>query len=311
MIVFGDPQFSERLSVTLARLRRRAGKVRRDSLDELRGILIECGQVEQAVADSDESPAFYEQEFRTITNLAAHVFCTAYAKKNSEPPRISIHADPSLSLFREKLAQDFPYDILLTLKIPEGYEFYTLYPEQYCISAARWAEEHPEKKQVLVVGLRSIGTSLSAVVATILNEIGVETTRITTRPKGNPFQRTATFPEELWCEIQHALIVDEGPGISGSSMAAVAVALVAKEIPPEEISFFPATQTSPAPPPPAPFVNGGIPHRATSRRWSKSDGTRSPCGNCCWRNPPSFATARKSSNQSPISATDFGARTFF
>jgi len=57
-------------------------------------------------------------------------------------------------------------DFTVRVKVPEGFAFYTLYPEQYCAAASRWCDEHATSaRRVLVVGVRSIGTSLSALVA--------------------------------------------------------------------------------------------------------------------------------------------------
>ena len=98
----------------------------------------------------------------------------------------------------------------------------------------------------MVIGIRSIGTSLSAVVAAALAEQGRETRSYTVRPRGHPFDRSLrTGPEltALWRDSAadaHFLIVDEGPGLSGSSFASVAARLSECGVPDDRIFFFPS-----------------------------------------------------------------------
>src|SRR5581483_1173657 len=92
---------------------------------------------------------------------------------------------------------------------------------------------------------RSIGTSLSALVAATLKAAGWQTERFTVRPAGPPFARTVALPSAPVPNARHALIVDEGPGMSGSSLAAVAQALVESGFKPERISFLPGHDREP------------------------------------------------------------------
>jgi hypothetical protein len=90
-----------------------------------------------------------------------------------------------------------------------------------------------------VIGIRSIGTSLAPVVAAALNAPAP----VTVRPTGHPFARELHLSPEL--EIEWAAhpgrfaIVDEGPGLSGSSFGAVADALERLGIARERIAFIP------------------------------------------------------------------------
>jgi hypothetical protein len=103
------------------------------------------------------------------------------------------------------------------LKTPEGYAFYALYPETYG-EAAFAASPGPAK----VIGLRSIGASLSAMAAAAIDA----SAPITLRPVGHPFARDlrlgAQLRRELTAGDDPVLIVDEGPGLSGSSFGAAA-----------------------------------------------------------------------------------------
>jgi hypothetical protein len=76
-----------------------------------------------------------------------------------------------------------------------------------------------------VVGVRSIGTGLSAVVGAALRGRGVRVRRVTVRPAGHPFAREVHLPAGATRDAEWALVVDEGPGLSGSSMAAAVRAL--------------------------------------------------------------------------------------
>ena len=244
MIVYGDPQFTIGSTVLLHALRRSAFAAKATNLDELRSLLIQAGQFEQAMADSSGSSAA-QHRAQEITDLAASAFHAAYA--GGQGPT----AGEALEQLRMSIPclGDFPDD-LLTVKIPEGFEFYALYPEQYCNSALHWSEDKPgsgAERSVTVIGIRSIGTALSAVVDTTLAAAGWRTGRITVRPTGPPFARKVELPPAFQASAQHALIVDEGPGLSGSSMAAVAQALISSGFKCEQIAFLPGHANEPGP----------------------------------------------------------------
>src|SRR5207244_3998976 len=100
-------------------------------------------------------------------------------------------------------------------KTPEGYAFYAVYPQSY-FAAAR---AYPWSSPPLVLGLRSIGTSLASAVAAATGGRA-----LSLRPCGHPFARQIRGGEALNSLIRaHAgpfAIVDEGPGLSGSSFSA-------------------------------------------------------------------------------------------
>jgi hypothetical protein len=115
--------------------------------------------------------------------------------------------------------------------LPEGYAFYGLFPELYIQLGVALAEQL-RGMPVIVVGIRSIGTSLSAAVQAGLGRAGIYAQRFTVRPTGDPFARvtTLTADQAALCRAAHGrnahfLIVDEGPGLSGSSIASAVWAL--------------------------------------------------------------------------------------
>ncbi|THK37821.1 hypothetical protein EHS39_12260 [Ensifer sp. MPMI2T] len=134
--------------------------------------------------------------------------------------------------------------LLVHLRVPcslcvseaEGYSFYGLYPESYAEAAMRSGLA----ANTTVIGIRSIGTSLSAMVAAAIGAAGP----VTLRPTGSPFRkRIAVAPR-----LSHRLlrdptvrfaIVDEGPGLSGSSFGSVADWLEDHGVDDKRVHFFP------------------------------------------------------------------------
>jgi hypothetical protein len=140
----------------------------------------------------------------------------------------------------EKLA-GFDSKLSIRTKSAEGYAFYALYPESY-LEAARHSGLGPGTR---VIGIRSIGTGLSALVAAALGA----PPPLTLRPAGHPFRREVrvdpAVTEELAADRDAMFaIVDEGPGLSGSSFGAVADWLEAAGVARHRIHFFPSHANS-------------------------------------------------------------------
>jgi hypothetical protein len=117
---------------------------------------------------------------------------------------------------------ELPLPERITIRTPEGFAFYGLYPQMYEESARRFLQEH-RPDACVVIGIRSIGATLSRVVADATNA----NIRITVRPRGHPFDRELRLSPRLEnCLRQRPtgwfLVVDEGPGLSGSSFMSVA-----------------------------------------------------------------------------------------
>jgi hypothetical protein len=86
---------------------------------------------------------------------------------------------------------------------------------------------------------------LSAVVAAELRRHRIAASRITVRPHGHPFRRECRLCNEQreWVAERKQsndsfLVVDEGPGLSGSSFLSVANALQIEGVDPQEITFI-------------------------------------------------------------------------
>ncbi len=171
------------------------------------------------------------------------------------------------------------------MKLPEGFAFYALYPEQYVAAALRWMADHrAASRRVVVVGIRSIGTTLLAVVAAALRAGGWEAHRRTVRPSGHPFARQADIRAEALEGATWGLVVDEGPGLSGSSLAAAAEALAAAGLDPARISFLPGHAGEP----------GGAASGGVRAWWSRAPRYVTPSGDLRWegRSLPENLAAR-------------------
>ena len=136
----------------------------------------------------------------------------------------------------------------LQVGVPEGYAYYSLYPEAYADAVVHWAD-HYHPPRVLTIGLRSIGTSLSAIVTGALRSRGVPCASWTLRPRGHAFDRHVSMTPRLVATLEPTastvLIVDEGPGLSGSSLTGTATALSSLGVPDERIVFVPSWNPSP------------------------------------------------------------------
>lgn len=123
----------------------------------------------------------------------------------------------------------------LHIRTPEGFAHYAVFPEAYLKAAA----EHPWPATPLVIGLRSIGAALAALVAAVTGARDV----LTLRPAGHPFRRELRVSDQIRARLAaHEgpfAIVDEGPGLSGSSFGAAADLLEALGVAEERLVFLP------------------------------------------------------------------------
>lgn len=244
MLVYGDHQFTGKLHTLRARLLALAAQAAAHStdLDRVRGLLIACGQVEQGVADAQEASPALAARFHQATAQAAAAFYSLAWQQPVTLPSPRIDTPTALGQLQQILAHlaDAP-DLDLAVNVPEGFSFYALYPEQYLLAAGSWLADHPAgaAPRGVVVGVRSIGTTLAAVVATVLRAAGREVQSLTVRPTGHPYARQVELAGVQCAPGAWGLIVDEGPGLSGSSMAATAAALVRAGIDRTRLAFLP------------------------------------------------------------------------
>lgn len=131
---------------------------------------------------------------------------------------------------------------ILSVSTAEGFAYYALHPLDFAVLAESLAISGAS---AAVIGIRGIGTTLSAVVCAALSRRGVAAERTTVRPAGHPFDRqTELTPEQrAWVQRHHRresdfLVVDEGPGLSGSSFLSVGEALIAAGVARERVTFL-------------------------------------------------------------------------
>jgi hypothetical protein len=237
MIVYGDGQRREDTAALLAGLgadceavlAAPAGLPRQSAATRL---LIAAGELTQGLLDAtfaDRGDDWGELE-ETCSRLTVEA-----ARLERGGLGIGPVVDALASLRR------LPVPEAVTVRIPEGFAFYALYPEQYAL-ATRRLRNAVGGQPIVVLGLRSIGTSLAAVVAVAA---GAAELPVTLRPVGHPFRRTLHVAPRLehWLldrvPAASFAIVDEGPGLSGSSFGAAADWLEERGVRAEQLCFFP------------------------------------------------------------------------
>jgi hypothetical protein len=214
--------------------------------DRIVRLLIDLGQLESAVADAlnpeADAPHPLIGSLRAASVAAGHM---AWHSWHGRHDAILPWVD------RARLALDAAAHRMLpqrvTVTLPEGFAQYGLFPETYLVSAAKAARACPLPTAVCI-GIRSIGTSLSAVAAAVLEELGREVLSLTVRPRGHPFDRRPRLSAALTCLLRERrsslfLVVDEGPGLSGSSLAGTARALVDLGVEEDRIVLLPSWRT--------------------------------------------------------------------
>jgi hypothetical protein len=206
-----------------------AGSERRDLLTRL---LVLAGELSQGLADADlaaqgfDGPTQAQDAAMRLTVAAARLLLQTDGGA-------TLDASGALAALSEVRSMRLPPS--LRCKTPEGYAFYAVDPESYAKAAAafRWDGEP------LAIGVRSIGTSLAAVVSARVGGRAV-----TVRPSGHPFRRELRPSPALRALLADHdgpfVIVDEGPGLSGSSFGAVADLLESLDVKSGRIVFMPS-----------------------------------------------------------------------
>ncbi|MFE1598388.1 hypothetical protein [Methylobacterium sp. ID0610] len=248
MLVYGDTARTDDPRVWLARIadlcaEAAAGPPGLARHSRLVAALIAAGELGQGLADA----AFAEQDADDLPTAGAQAvteLLLALARAVTESWDHGLRGDaPSPSALLAAVERA-PLPGRITGKRAEGFAFYALYPEAYA-AAARASGLGPGTR---VVGIRSIGLPLAAMSAASLGA----PPPVTVRPVGHPFDRrlrvTPALDDGLCGGIAgDVAIVDEGPGLSGSSFGAVADHLEARGVPPDRLVFFPGHGGEPGP----------------------------------------------------------------
>jgi hypothetical protein len=241
MLVYGDQSRTEnprdvikRLGEAFRRLGRMPAGIERHAA--LVAALIDAGELAQGLVDARFATLGHDARSDLTDAVMALMMGIACCVRESwrsgfvrfgGVPEGAIHSLTAL-----------PLPDAITTKTAEGFSLYSLYPETYLEAAeAMDAGRRPTQ----VIGLRSVGAPLAAIVAAGL---GVRSA-VTLRPTGHPFYREVKLAEALAAEIladrqARFAVVDEGPGMSGSSFGAVTDFLESGGVAPERIHFFPS-----------------------------------------------------------------------
>lgn len=194
----------------------------RCSISDGEGVFVEAGELEQGVVDAISATVDgwgkIEQVLRRLSLAAAEAFLLERAGRSCSESlaRVRAEAESVWRLGRVGAIQ---------VKAPEGYIHYALDPVGYADAAMRYrvASGARTSARATVIGIRSIGTSLSAIVAHVLSA----ESSVTVRPRGRTGERRIVASRELLrmlaCQIAEGgdfLIVDEGPGATGETFLA-------------------------------------------------------------------------------------------
>jgi hypothetical protein len=264
MLVYGDAARVEdprrkatRIRAGMERLHDVRSPIGRHAL--LAELLVEAGELEQGLLDrqlescGEERPSSLREAASRLTRAVAGAFVMSFRALDSQPGKVV--RPPVEAALDALLALDLPQRIEVVL--PEGFAIYGLYPETYA-----WAVEVLAGRPLRVIGIRSIGTALAAVVAAAAGE---RASAISVRPTGHPFDRRLVVGEELSRDLladpaARYAVVDEGPGLSGSSFGCVADWLQDRGVASEAISFFPSHRGEP----------GRYANERHRRRWQRA-----------------------------------------
>ncbi|CAO3356298.1 hypothetical protein [Azospirillum melinis] len=242
MLVYGDHDRSADARAVLARMVDALAAVHAmpagiDRHGALVSLFIEASELAQGLADAAFEAAGEDDD--TPANRAAMGLLMAFARSIASSwdsgfrHLVPVQAEALLALAAQ------PLPAAVRMRQAEGHAFYAVYPEAYLESARRLSASLP--RPVTVIGLRSIGIGLAAMAA-----VGLGAGQpVTLRPVGHPFRRALCISARLGAALTVdpaacSVVVDEGPGLSGSSFGAVADWLEERGVPRGRIAFLPS-----------------------------------------------------------------------
>ena len=249
MIVFRDQRAAVDPALLLSTIHSNARRLASQASADHEGtiqLLISAGTLEAALADKIFSSADGTSPLaRRLREASCAVGRAVWHTWGDHPAEARRWLDQSAATLAYVQLQQLPPSV--EVSVPEGYAYYAVYPEMYLEAARKFHRIHTPRSAVCL-GLRSIGTSLSAVVAGSLEELGCTVASFTLRPRGHPFDRRPVVTSELAETLQREreatfLLIDEGPGISGSSLASTAELLSHLGISDDRIVMFPSYAT--------------------------------------------------------------------
>ena len=236
----------------------REGKRAFNGDDLLRELLL---QIQQVLSLPDFSSQYARAELIDALLRAGELECALadHPAKSSQSDTLSEFSNELGLALVAKRRPNFSTDLLscaaalnlperLIVSTPEGFSYYALHPLDYSDLLDTVGAE-TSAPAAAVIGIRSIGTTLSAIVKAWFINRGIAAQRTTVRPVGHPFDRKLCLEEtqrEWICSNAQSgaafWIVDEGPGLSGSSFLATAEALLEAGVSPQRITLLPSSE---------------------------------------------------------------------
>jgi hypothetical protein len=245
LIVYGDrtrvrspAALIEGLRADLARLDRAPPGVDRHA--NTVSLLIAAGELAQGIADEaftrqgcDRLQAGTTAAMRLAVGLGRAMWRSHASRYAQATPLTSCRAA------LEALARE-PLPDTVTVRPAEGFHHYAVYPEAYAAAAFAAFAARPLP---VVIGVRTIGTTLAAAVAGALPAPGGPP--LTVRPVGPPFQRRLVLGDDAagWLAAargRSVAVVDEGPGPTGTSFASVLDTLANAGFDERDLLIFPS-----------------------------------------------------------------------
>ncbi len=220
-----------------------------DDRDDYLRALLRAGELECGVADAGSFPL---APYMSITDRLAEALVSREAGVDREVLR--------------RILGEAGVPEHVEIAPAEGFAYYGLHPLAFAEAIGKMPAL---PASIAVIGIRSIGTTLSAITAAAARGLGKKVARTTVRPAGHPYNRTTRLsPAQLAFVEQHVasgaafVIVDEGPGLSGSSFLSAAEALVEAGVSSERILLLCGRE-----PDFDSLCADGAPQRAREFRW--------------------------------------------
>lgn len=213
----------------------------RPSLDRLLDALVAAGELECALSDAGSELA---ARAAAVSDTVAGMLVHAASARNRDKD-VSRGEDSTRQLLAQ--LESWAPPAKLHLSVHEGFAYYALHPLKVVELLRDVLSGFAPDVPVAVLGIRSIGVTLSAVLMAALTPRGYASDRMTVRPTGHPYDRKLTLDRQqvAWIEAHRGaefMVIDEGPGLSGSSFLAVAEGLVSAGVPTEKILLIGSRQ---------------------------------------------------------------------
>lgn len=245
MLVYGDQEDIVAVLPQLRRLRDRLVQAAQrppsaGAASDLLDLFVDAGALAQGLVDADCHAAGEVDRTTPDTEalcawmLALARLIEAEAASDAFVHRWALRA--AMATTDLLLLRDWPTRV--AVRHAEGFAHYGLYPDQFLAAGRRLAADAAGPP--VVIGLRSIGLPLAALVAAAS---GAESF-VTLRPVEDPFARHLSVDPVLVDRLAapdetRIAIVDEGPGLSGSSFGATADLLEQHGVPRSRLVFCP------------------------------------------------------------------------